>query len=397
MSSFFTSIDTLVDPVHVIGLVRGLKENDFSAARALRLEATNQLLQTTEVDCLVLSIGADMPWLCGYQAMPLERLTALVIPKGERPTLVVPRLEAPRVRHDADLFNLLPWDEDQNPFELVAKIARAASCIGVSDRMWASALLELQVRNKESKFVSGSALITQLREAKDELELLLLARAAHITDDVAFEIFSGVIDFEGRTEREVSEDISSRLLAKGLSRVNFAIVGAGQNSASPHHEPGRKVIEAGDPVVCDFGGIYSILEEPGYCSDITRTVGVRHVSQEFVELYDVLQAAQEVARTKVSSSMSGKSADMLARQEITKNGYGEYFIHRTGHGIGMEEHEGPYISSVNLQPIGSFSAFSIEPGIYMPQKFGARIEDICVTGEHCAVSLNNAPRNLYIV
>lgn len=397
VSNFLISIDSLGDVAKVSKLVASLTDDDFRSARATRLEAANALLDSSSLDGLVLSIGADMPWLCGYEAMPLERLTALVIPRGERPTLVVPELEAPRVRHDEDLFDLLPWKEDDDPFERVLGLVGSAKTLGVSDRMWARSLLELQVRGSGLKYTSASQLLSSLRGHKDEIELLLLARAAHITDDVARSVMSGTVRFEGRSEHEVSDDIADSLISGGLSRVNFAIVGAGVNSASPHHEPGDKKIENGDPVVCDFGGVFSVLGEPGYCSDITRTVVVGDATPEFVDLYRVLLAAQNRARTDATSQMTGREIDALARDEIGRFDFGEFFIHRTGHGIGIEEHEEPYIVSSNDRPVGSYAVFSVEPGIYIPNRFGARIEDICVTGDHGIFSLNQAPRELHSV
>ena len=391
------SIDVLANPPEVLSLIERLSDEDFRSVRRQRLEEVQRRLDESSLDCLILSIGADMPWLCGYQAMPLERLTTLVIPRGERPTLVVPRLEAPRVRHDLELFDLKSWNEDENPYSITSDLSGSSQNIGVSDRMWASALLGLQDLMPDMKFASSSSIIAPLRQQKDDLELLLLSRAAHITDEVALEILTGAIEFEGRTERGVSEQISNSLLAKGLVKVNFAIVGSGENSASPHHEPGERRIKSKDPVVCDFGGVYSVMDEPGYCSDITRTVSVGAVDTEFSELYSVLLDAQDIARRNANSTMTGRAIDDLARDEIVRFGWGEFFIHRTGHGIGMEEHEEPYISSVNDTPVGSYATFSIEPGIYVPGKFGARIEDICVTGEHGMLSLNAAPRDLHIV
>ena len=394
MKPVLSSIELLANPPAVEMLISALDEKSFRAARYNRLERVQRLLDQSDVDVLVLSLGADLPWLSGYEAMPLERLTALVISKGSLPTLIVPELEAPRVRLDDELFKLLVWREGTDPYALVAELGAGAKTIAVSDRMWARALLELQRNLPGARWISASALLAPLRGTKDDLELVMLARAAHITDSVAFALLDAEIPMAGLSEKHVSADISRRLIAAGLARVNFAIVGSGPNSASPHHEPGARLIEVGDPVVCDFGGVYSILDEPGYCSDITRTVVVGEVPDGFMELYDALALAQNAARSAVSSFISGQDLDRVARAAIAEAGYGEFFIHRTGHGIGLEEHEEPYVAIDNSHALGARAAFSIEPGIYLPGRYGARIEDICVSDEDRGVSLNLAPRKL---
>ncbi|MDA8385878.1 MAG: M24 family metallopeptidase [Actinomycetota bacterium] len=391
------SIDLLADSAEVAHYLGVLSERDFREARAARLEGVQRALEETRTDALVLSLGADLPWLTGYEAMPLERLTALVVLRGEMPVLLVPELEAPRVRPDDELFSLRPWAEGSDPYDMVAGLLGTAESVAVSDRMWATALLEIQGRSRQAGYSAASSLLAPLRGQKDAVELLLLARAAHITDLVAEELLAGEVPLLGRPEREVSADIAARLITHGLQRVNFAIVGSGPNSASPHHEPGLRVIAGGDPVVLDFGGVFALGEEPGYCSDTTRTVVVEQVPDGFGELYQVLHVAQAAALREASSSISGASLDAVARDAISGAGFGSYFIHRTGHGIGLEEHEDPYVASVNPRPLGPYAAFSIEPGIYIPGRFGARIEDICVTGEHHAVSLNRSSRDMVIV
>ncbi|MDA8197089.1 MAG: aminopeptidase P family protein [Actinomycetota bacterium] len=390
--------DNLVDEDAVKVALSKYDDDAFLSIRQGRLESVVSEMEKREVDVLILSLGADLPWLCGYEAMPLERLTALVVTRDAQMTLVVPELEAPRVREMTELFDILPWKEGGNPFSIVGGLVGHAHSVAVSDRMWASALLSLQAEIPSAKsFVASSSVISPLRSQKDEVELLLLARAAHITDHVAESIFAGEISFLGKTEKEISDEISRRLVAEGLSKVNFAIVGSGPNSASPHHEPSSRRIEFGDSVVLDFGGMYNFGDEVGYCSDTTRTVVVGESPDGFADLYSVLESAQERARNEVTSHMSGAQSDALAREVISEGGYGEYFIHRTGHGIGIEEHEEPYLVVTNEEPLGPFAAFSIEPGIYIPSKFGARIEDIHVVGEHRGASLNRSDRSLHVV
>jgi Xaa-Pro aminopeptidase len=212
-----------------------------------------------------------------------------------------------------------------------------------------------------------------LRAVKDDAEVAALARAAAGADRVATELVEGAIPLVGRTEAEVSADIGRRLIAEGHDHVNFAIVGSGPNSASPHHDAGDRVVGPGEPVVCDFGGTMA-----GYCSDITRTVFTGEPPAEFAELYAVLREAQAAAVAAAVIGTPCEEVDAVARRMITAAGYGRHFIHRTGHGIGMAEHEDPYIVGGNGQPLVAGHAFSVEPGIYLAGHYGARIEDIVV-------------------
>jgi Xaa-Pro aminopeptidase len=208
---------------------------------------------------------------------------------------------------------------------------------------------------------------------------------------VAAQLQAGEVAFIGRTEAEVSVEIGRRLRAEGHQRVNFAIVGSGPNSASPHHEPGARVIGAGEPVVCDFGGTLD-----GYCSDITRTfwTGDAEPPAEFRDLYAVLHSAQSSAVDAAVVGTPCEDVDGVARRIIGDGGYGPQFIHRTGHGIGIEEHEDPYLVGGNCDPLVPGHAFSIEPGIYFAERWGARIEDIVVASHDGPMALNTVDHGL---
>ena len=345
------------------------------------------------VDALLLSLGADLPWLTGYEAMPLERLTMLVLPAdGDTPTLVVPRLEAPRVEEQPDLFAIRPWGETEDPVAVVAGLVGSRRRLAISDRAWATFLLGLQSEIPDATWQRSSVVTSPLRAVKDDAEITALRAAAHAADRVAAQLLGGEIPLVGRREAEVSADLGRRLRAEGHDKVNFAIVGSGPNAASPHHEPGDRVIGGGEAVVCDFGGTMD-----GYCSDITRTVFTGEPPAEFRELYDVLQAAQAAAVEAATVGTSCEGVDAAARRPITEAGYGEHFIHRTGHGIGLEEHEDPYLVSGNAAPLEPGHAFSIEPGIYLAGRFGARIEDIVVACSAGPDALNRASHDLHVV
>lgn len=371
----------------------------MSASRAGRLQRCRSAMHDAGIDALLLSLGADLPWLTGYEAMPLERLTMLVLPAGEPATLVVPRLEAPRVEPDPDVFAVRPWAETEDPVGIVAGLVRASGGtgrlrIGLSDRTWATFVLALQAELPGAEWSRSSGVTASLRAVKDPAEVEALAAASAAADRVAEQLLKGDIPLVGRTEQEVSQDIGRRLLAEGHQRVNFAIVGSGPNSASPHHEAGRRVIQAGEPVVCDFGGTMA-----GYCSDITRTVwaGPGEPPAEFRELYGVLQEAQMQGVAAATVGTTCEAVDKVPRDIITSGGYGEAFIHRTGHGIGLEEHEDPYVVAGNDLALLPGHAFSIEPGIYLNGRFGARIEDIVVATEQGPRALNSVDHDLTVV
>jgi Xaa-Pro aminopeptidase len=209
---------------------------------------------------------------------------------------------------------------------------------------------------------------------------------------VAARLVAGDIPLIGQSEAEVSADISRRLIDEGHRQVNFAIVGSGPNSASPHHDAGRRRIGPGEAVVCDFGGVMD-----GYCSDITRTVFTGEPPAQFRELYAVLQEAQAAAVASAAVGTSCEEVDATARGIITEAGYGPQFIHRTGHGIGLEEHEDPYIVAGNRVALAPGHAFSVEPGIYLAGVYGARIEDIVVAQAAGPLSLNAVDHDLAIV
>jgi len=334
------------------------------------------------VDVLLLSHGADLPWLTGYRAMPLERLTLLVLPVTGDPVLVVPGLEAPRVPDREGLFELRPWSDSEDPVDLVVDLlARTpVTQLAVSDRAWATTVLALQRRLPGTDWVEASHVTSPVRAVKDRDELAALRAAGAAADRVAAVVQSGGIPMVGRTEAEVSARIGALLLAEGHSAVNFAIVGSGPNAASPHHEPGERVIGRDETVVCDFGGTLSLGDGPGYCSDITRTVVTGAPSGEVADCYAVLREAQQAAVAAACAGVTAASVDRVARSVIEDAGYGELFIHRTGHGIGIEEHEDPYLVVGNDEVLVPGHAFSVEPGIYVPGRFGMRLEDIVVVG-----------------
>ncbi len=314
-------------------------------------------------------------------------------------SLVVPRLEAPRVTEHPELFSIVPWEETDDPVEIVAGLAGSPATAAIGDRTWARFLVDLHARMPRTTFRKGSEVMGPLRAVKDAAEIAALRRAAAAADRVAAQLHAGEIPLIGRTEAEVSKDIGRRLVAEGHRHVNFAIVGSGPNAASPHHDATDRVIEPGEVVLCDFGGTMIHDDGVGYCSDITRCVwtGSAEPPSEFRDLYAVLHEAQQAAVAAATVGTPCEDVDGVARRIITDGGYGPYFFHRTGHGIGIEEHEDPYIVGGNCEALAPGHAFSIEPGIYFAGKWGARLEDIVVAAESGPDALNAADHGLVTV
>jgi Xaa-Pro aminopeptidase len=371
-----------------------------AARRAARMSRVRERMGEVGVDALLLSHGADLPWLTGYRAMPLERLTLLVLPLTGDPVLVVPGLEAPRVTGWEGLFELRPWSDAEDPVDLVVDLVRGAGTgrLAISDRAWAETVLALQARLPSADWFPASRVTAPVRAVKDSGELAALRAAGAAADRVADVLQAGGIPLVGRTEAEVSAVLAGLLVAEGHSAVNFAIVGSGPNAASPHHEPGGRVIGPGETVVCDFGGTLSLDGGPGYCSDITRTVVTGTPSGEVAACYDVLHEAQGAAVAAAVAGVTAASVDRVARDIIEAAGLGDRFVHRTGHGIGIEEHEDPYLVVGNDQVLVPGHAFSVEPGIYEPGRFGMRLEDIVVVGgDGSPEPLNRADHRLVVV
>jgi Xaa-Pro aminopeptidase len=368
---------------------------------AERLRRAGEVTAEHGFDATLVAVGPDLRYLTAYEAMPLERLTMLVVVPNGPPTIVVPRLERGAAQEGLRTeVAIAPWDELDDPYRVVTGLVRLpagrAARIAVSDTLWAAHVLRLQDAFPGARFEPASPVLRDLRMIKDADEITLLRLAAHAADRVVAQIAAGRL--VGRTEAEVAREVKDRLLAEGHDTALFAIVGSGPNSASPHHEASGRVIEAGEPIVLDIGGTLG-----GYGSDITRTLWVtggdpvNGPDERFRHLFGVLHGAQAAATRAVRPGVACEEIDASARRPIDAEGYGEAFFHRTGHGIGLEGHEDPYLIAGNQLPLREGMAFSVEPGIYLPGEYGARIEDIVVCGPGGPIVLNEAPHELYVV
>jgi Xaa-Pro aminopeptidase len=367
---------------------------------AERIERARAALSHNAAAAILLGAGADLRYLSGYTPILTERLTMLVLPASGPAVLVAPRLEAMAAATCAaaseGLVEVVAWDETQDAHGIVAdRLPASEGRILVSADLWAMHVLALQGALPGRPFGLATEVLRDLRMAKDPDEIALLRLAAHAADRVLEGIASGPL--VGRTEREVSIEILDRLVAEGHDAAQFAIVASGPNSASPHHHPGDRRIEPGEALVLDLGGPYG-----GYCSDMTRTLWVAGPDRipptaEFLEIYQLVQRANAEATAAVRPGVSCEAIDAAARTVIEAGGHGAAFLHRVGHGIGLETHEEPYLVGGNSEPLRAGVAFSIEPGVYLAGRHGVRIEDIVVCGADGPDVLNEATRELLIV
>ncbi len=352
------------------------------------------------IDALLLSVGPDLPWLTGFAAMAMERLSMLVLPVEGRPMLILPAFEADLVHDREDLMDLVPWLETEDPIALVSRSlgAHRTGNLAIGDHTWSRFLVALQAEMPEASWQQASRVVSSLRAQKDAAEIAALARAGAGVDQIASQLQAGEIPLIGRSEVAIAADIEARILANGHKKVNFCIVGSGPNSSSPHHHTGDRVVQPGEPILFDFGGTTAEADgTPGYCSDTTRMIFTGEPPEEYAEAYAALQAAQEAGVQAAVVGTAAELVDGVARDVLTEAGLGQYFTHRLGHGIGVEAHEDPYLVSGNVRPLAAGNAFSVEPGFYIDGKWGARIEDIVVATNDGPRRLNNSSHELAIV
>jgi Xaa-Pro aminopeptidase len=341
------------------------------------------------VDALLVTPGPDLRWLTGYDALPLERLTCLVLPADGAPFMVAPGLEVPAVLaspvRDLDV-EVVGWGETEDPYAVIAARLGTPGRVALANRMWAEQVLRMRAALPGAEQSLASGVIGELRMRKSPEEVDALRRAGQAIDRV----HARMAEFlrPGRTEREAGREIAAAILDEGHTSVDFVIVGSGPNGASPHHEVGDRVLEPGDPVVVDIGG----TTPEGYCSDCTRMYTLGEPPSEFRDYFAVLHQAQLAACAQARPGVTAESVDAAARDVITAAGFGDAFVHRTGHGIGVETHEEPYMVAGSTTVLEPGMAFSIEPGIYLTGRHGARIEDIVVATSDGIERLNVTDR-----
>jgi Xaa-Pro aminopeptidase len=360
---------------------------------AERLRLAADATGAAGLGALLLTPGPDLRYVTGYDAQQLERLTCLAVPAAGDPFLVVPRLELPAAQASpagASGLEMVAWDETDDPYALVTRRLGPLSSVGLADRMWAMMVLRFRAALPAAQLGLASTALRGLRSRKSPAEVAALGEAGAAIDRVHAAVPGWLR--AGRTELEVAVDVAAAISSEGHVRADFVIIASGPNAASPHHEPSSRVLQPGDAVVVDIGGTMP----SGYCSDCTRVYAIGAPPAEFTAYYEVLRSAQEAACEVVRPGVTAEAVDAAARVPITEAGYGAEFVHRTGHGIGLETHEDPYIVAGNAEPLAPGMAFSVEPGIY-PGPHGARIEDIVVCTEQGYERLNHVTRELVVV
>ena len=361
---------------------------------ARRLAAAATRAEQAGVQGLVITPGYDLQYLIGSRAQTFERLTALVVPaSGAQPVVVLPRLERAALRHSAAADLGLPvqeWVDGEDPYVLVADALGGHAQVGVTDSMPALHLLPLAARLGAVP-VLATPVLAGLRMIKDAAEVDALSAAGAAIDRV----HARVPEFlrPGRTEAQIAVDVTEAIVAEGHTEATFVIVGSGPNGADPHHRHSERELQSGDVVVVDIGGPIAA----GYHSDCTRTYSLGRPGPDVAERYAVLQRAQAAAVAAVRPGVTAQQVDAAARDILAAAGLAEFFVHRTGHGIGLSVHEEPYIVAGNDLPLTEGMAFSIEPGIYFPGEWGARVEDIVIVTADGALPVNTRSHDLTVV
>ncbi|MEP6665005.1 MAG: Xaa-Pro peptidase family protein [Nocardioidaceae bacterium] len=367
----------------------------MTADVASRIHRVQAAMAAEDVSALVVTPGSDLRYLTGYDAKPLERLTALVLPAEGDPRLVVPALEEAEAQRSPGALAgmaVVTHDETADVYEVAVGTLKDADKVAVDDHMWSIRVFALRTALPQTRLLAAGRLISDLRMRKGPDEIASLRQAGQAIDRVHRRM--GEFLKVGHTERQAAAEIGRAIVDEGHARADFVIVGSGPNGASPHHCVSDRVIEAGDLVVIDIGG----RTIDGYCSDSTRTYVVGGPpASDVTAYYDVLLEAQRTQCDYAKPGVTAESVDRIGRRVIADSGFGEYFVHRTGHGIGLETHEEPYIVEGNELVLEPGMAFSIEPGIYLPGRHGARIEDIVVTTDDGIERLNTTGRELAVL
>ena len=360
-----------------------------------RIKKAQEMLSGLDFGLMALFPSSNMLYLSGFYDEPGERLLFLLVPREGDPVFLAPELYGQQIKQVSPVQDVRIWKDSDGPVNLLertlAELGLGDDRVLVDDRMWAAFLLTLKEVLPKASLELASQVMMPLRMQKTGDEINCLERAGEMADR-AFENIVG-LDITVMTELDLAAALEEVMMKHGSEKIAFeTLVASGPNSALPHYRAGRRKIEPGDVVVLDYGCRYQ-----GYCSDITRTVVCKATSEDVRAVYEIVERAQEMAVQAVRPGITAQEVDRIAREEITKAGYGERFIHRTGHGIGLDVHEEPYINDGNDLELKEGMAFSVEPGIYLQGRFGIRIEDIVVVTETGAKRMNLSTHDLQVV
>lgn len=355
-----------------------------------RLARTRELLQKSGAAAVVVTSPPNFFYFCGTWLDSHERLQAIVIPQTGEPTMIVPEMAREQVGKAARVKQAF-WPDGSSPMKMLAAVLPESGTISI-DNNWPSInLIHLMDLTGKVSYADSTDILGALRLIKDQVEIQALQESSRCADLVMERIISWIRP--GLSELEAADEIKGLFRQLGINELAFEpVVAAGPNSGIPHHQPGNTVIGAGDPVLFDIGGV-----RQHYCSDVTRTVVVGNPNPEVEAVYKVVRSAQDEAVGAVRPGVMRKEIDAVARRVIAEAGYGSYFTHRTGHGLGIEIHEEPFLDSSGKQSLEEGMVLTVEPGIYLPGRFGIRIEDSVVVSAGGAQRLNNVSRRLLTV
>lgn len=351
-----------------------------------------ELMKEKGIKALVLSPSMNMLYATGFNTFQGERLLVSVFDESGEVIFIVPRLYEQEVREKAVFDHIISWDDSQDPKDILDALCSdkgyTGSTIAIEDTMWFTAFEKIFQAFKQARFVKASGIIGELRKCKTADEAEKMRKSSELAEKALGKVIPMIK--VGMTENEVRDLLETEMKHQGITAPSFeTIIGSGSNSALPHYTAGDKVLNSGDSIVIDFGGMYQ-----GYCSDMTRTLILGKATKEYEEVYETVKEAQKRAVEAVKPGKKAAEIDAAARDYIAEKGYGDYFIHRTGHGIGMEVHEEPYISDISNTILQPGMVFSIEPGIYIPGRFGVRIEDLVMVTESGVEVLNKYAKEL---
>lgn len=358
------------------------------ASQSKRIDLLAEQLRSDGVDAIFTCTPITMGYLHGFHEGGGERFLTLAVRADGSTRMICPGLSATQARRSG-IEDVRPWNDGEDPAAHFRQLADdwnlRSAIIAVEDDMPAYMLLQMQDALPAALLKPGQQIISRLMRVKEPFEIELMRRAGKIADDALPAAIRAIKP--GATELDVEEALMTEMRRLG-GRPNFCIVATGANGAEPHHASDGTKIKDGDVVVLDYGCIVN-----GYLSDITRTVCCGAASDEAKRIYDIVLQAHHAGRTVIRPGVPCQDVDRAARKVIDGAGYGEFFMHRTGHGIGMRGHEEPFIIEGNELPLAPGHCFSVEPGIYLPGKFGVRIENIVTCTENGLDSLNAEPAN----
>ena len=355
-----------------------------------RIKKIQAIMKAQGTDYLVLAPTSNLVYLTGLKTTADERLQVFLVPAEGKSVMILPEMYREVAENlEKNSFELLTWADGTDPADLLLPLINKHSAIAaVDERMWAGHFLSLKKAFPGYDFIGASGLMRQVRMLKDKNEISLLEKAGGLTDNVMGEVL--MVIQPGISEKELAFFVENKLKEYGAEDLSFKpIVASGPNTSSPHHNTGERKIMLGDLVVLDFGGLFQ-----GYCSDMTRTFSMGKATKEVKKVYNAVKEANEAAFRAVQEGTSCEKVDEAARKAIARAGYAQYFVHRTGHGIGLDIHEDPFIVFGNQETLKTGMTFSIEPGIYLPGQYGVRIEDIVGLSDKGPVRFNNFSREL---